>query len=208
MAASVRAVLLDVEGTTTPIDFVYQTLFPYARKNLERYLQGQGRTSDLQKFLSLMRQDDKSRELKELQGHIWAEGYATGELVGAVFDDVPQALQRWNARGIDAGIFSSGSVLAQQLLFRHSSAGELTPLIRWHFDTTVGGKKEPDSYRRIATNMELPPQNVLFVSDVVAELDAAREGGMLTALSVRPGNAEPPSGHGHLQIQTLNELEI
>jgi enolase-phosphatase E1 len=208
LAASVRAVLLDVEGTTTPIDFVYQTLFPYARKNLERYLQSQGRAADLQKFRALMHDDDKSMELKELQGKIWAEGYDAGHLVGQVFDDVPQALQRWHSRGIDAGIFSSGSVLAQQLLFRYSAAGDLTPLIRWHFDTNVGGKKGPDSYRRIAADMQVPPQTVLFVSDIVAELDAARHAGMRTALSMRPGNADQPSGHGHPRIHSLSELDL
>ena len=114
-----------------------------------------------------MDQDSKSTALKDVQGHIWEEGYATGELVGEVFDDVAPALRRWRARGLDVGIFSSGSALAQKLLFRHSSAGDLTPLLSWHFDTTVGPKTDPESYRRIASSIGVPLSGVLFISDVV-----------------------------------------
>ena len=116
------------------------------------------------------------------------------------------ALARWRAQRIDVGIFSSGSVLAQQLLFRHSSAGDLTPLLRWHFDTTTGPKTDPESYRRIAAAMGIPAANVLFVSDIAAELDAARTAGMQTRLSIRPGNRPPPLGHGHTEIRTFDEL--
>ena len=156
-----RAILLDVEGTTTPITFVYQTLFPYARQKLKTYLEAHGRLPEYQTFVDLMDQDSKSTALKDVQGHIWEEGYATGELVGEVFEEVAPALKRWRARGLDVGIFSSGSVLAQKLLFRHSSAGDLTPLLRWHFDTTVGPKTDPESYRRIASSIEVPPSGVL-----------------------------------------------
>ena len=188
MNGGVRAILLDIEGTTTPITFVYQTLFPYARQKLKTYLEAHGRLPEYQTFVDLMDQDSKSTALKDVQGHIWEEGYATGELVGEVFEDVAPALRRWRARGLDVGIFSSGSVLAQKLLFRHSSAGDLTPLLRWHFDTTVGPKTDPESYRRIASSIGVPPSGVLFISDVVPELDAARTAGVDTALCVRPGN--------------------
>lgn len=157
-------------------------------------------------MLALMDQDSKTSALKELQGHIWEDGYATGALVGAVFEDVKPALERWRQRGIAVGIFSSGSVLAQKLLFGHSSAGDLTPLLRWHFDTTVGVKTNPDSYRRIAASMGESPDAVLFVSDIVAELDAARAGGMQTALSLRPGNAAVAGGHAHRSISSFEEL--
>jgi enolase-phosphatase E1 len=203
-----RAILLDIEGTTTPITFVYQTLFPYARQRLKTYLEAHGRLPEYQTFIELMDQDSKSTALKDVQGHIWEEGYATGELVGAVFDDVAPALRRWRARGLDAGIFSSGSVLAQQLLFRHSSAGDLTPLLRWHFDTAIGPKTDLESYRRIASRIGEPTSRVLFVSDVVRELDAARAAGVVTALCIRPGNSAPPSGHSHAAIHTFDDLAI
>ena len=157
-------------------------------------------------MLALMDQDSKTPSLKELQGHIWEDGYTTGELVGVVFDDVKPALERWQQQGIAVGIFSSGSVLAQKLLFGHSSAGDLTPLLRWHFDTSVGAKTNPQSYSQIAASLGESPGAVLFVSDIVAELDAARAAGMQTALSVRPGNAAVPAGHGHRSISSFEEL--
>jgi enolase-phosphatase E1 len=157
-------------------------------------------------MIALMDQDSKAPALKELQGQIWEEGYRTGELVGAVFDDVRPALERWRARGIDVGIYSSGSVLAQKLLFGRSSAGDLTPLLGWHFDTAVGAKTDPESYRRIVAAIGRSPGELLFVSDVVAELDAAGSAGMQTALSVRPGNAPVSGDHGHRQIQSFDEI--
>jgi enolase-phosphatase E1 len=157
-------------------------------------------------MLALMDQDSKTPALKELQGHIWEDGYNTGALVGAVFEDVKPAFERWRQRGIAVGIFSSGSVLAQKLLFGHSSAGDLTPLLRWHFDTAVGAKTNPDSYSRIAASIGESPDAVLFVSDIVAELDAARAAGMQTALSVRPGNAAVAVGHPHRSISSFEEL--
>ena len=157
-------------------------------------------------MLALMDQDSKAPALKELQGHVWEDGYQTGELIGAVFADVRPALERWRESGIDVGIFSSGSVLAQKLLFGHSSAGDLTPLLRWHFDTAVGAKSDPDSYRRIAASIGHPPGDVLFVSDIVAELDAARTAGMQTALSVRPGNAPIAGDHRHRSVSSFEEM--
>ena len=142
-----------------------------------------------------------------LQGRIWEQGYAAGELVGEVFDDVPPALKRWREQGIGVGIFSSGSVLAQRLLFRHSTAGDLTSLLSWHFDTTVGAKTEAESYRRIASRIDVPASTVLFVSDVVAELDAARDAGMQTALCLRPGNPNQPGEHSHPAVRDFRELE-
>jgi len=227
---AVRAVVLDIEGTTTPIAFVYGTLFPYARRHLRAFLDAQGSVSDFQDLLDrlrkeqatdreapadasvpeyvewLMDRDRKSTALKELQGLIWDNGYRTGELKGDVFPDVAPALERWNNRGVGVGIFSSGSVLAQQLLFRHSSAGDLERWLRWHFDTTTGPKTARDSYERIAGVIGSPADAVLFVSDVVAELDAARDAGMQTALSLRAGNAAVPDAHGHRAVRSFDEL--
>ncbi len=139
-----------------------------------------------------MDQDRKSRALKTLQGSIWEEGYAQGTLRGEVYPDVPAALERWTATGARVGIFSSGSVLAQTLLFRYSTAGDLTPLLRWHFDTSVGPKVDPASYGRIAGAVGVAPAAILFVSDTEKELDAARTAGLETRLCVRPP-AQPPN---------------
>jgi enolase-phosphatase E1 len=153
-----------------------------------------------------MDRDRKSTQLKELQGRIWEDGYRRGELVGEVFPDVGPALQRWHDRGLHVGIFSSGSVQAQQLLFRHSSAGDLTPYLRSYFDTNVGAKADPGSYRRIGEAIAVPAGAVLFLSDVVRELDAACAAGMQVRLVVRPGNAPVPPGHRFETIQNLDAL--
>ena len=239
----IQAVLLDIEGTTTPIVFVFDVLFPYARRHLRHHL-GQHATSpeylrlfdelrdehnsdvkagaDVPEWIDaspaarlasaasycdwLMDRDRKSTALKVLQGKIWKEGYERGELIGQVFADVPAAFGRWRARNVRIGIFSSGSTLAQQLLFRHSSAGDLTRFIHCYFDTTVGAKTSSESYRRIATAMELPAAAILFISDVVGELDAARDVGMETGLSIRPGNKPAPPAHGHMIIESFDRL--
>ena len=153
-----------------------------------------------------MDRDRKSTALKALQGRIWELGYRTGELVAPVYDDVPVALRRWREAGIDIGIYSSGSVLAQQLLFRHSSAGNLTPFLDWYFDTTVGAKIEADSYRRISSAIAVPAADVLFISDVVRELDAARDAGLRTLLCHRPGEPEPGDTHGHRLVTTFDDV--
>jgi len=144
----------------------------------------------------LMDRDRKSTGLKSLQGKIWEAGYRAGELRGQVYPDVPRAFARWASQGRDIAIFSSGSAQAQRCLFAHSTAGDLSPFIRAYFDTTTGPKTAPESYRRIAAALERPPREVLFVSDVAAELDAARLAGMRSALSVRgPEAGGPPLDH-------------
>ena len=242
--SGVQAILLDVEGTTTPLAFVADTLVPYARAHLRRHLEqhcgerdyatllkdlhdehahdrGAGQpvpawaeapgatnlTSAMAYLEWLTDRDRKSTTLKELQGRVWEEGYRLGDLRGEVFADVPEAFSRWRAQGLELGIFSSGSVLAQQLLFRYSSAGDLTGHLRWHFDTAVGPKGDAASYARIAAAMTLPPHAVLFLSDVVRELDAARAAGLQTRLVVRPGNAAVPEGHGHVVTETFDEVK-
>jgi enolase-phosphatase E1 len=230
VTAAVRIIILDIEGTTTPIAFVYETLFPYARARLRSFLEAHTARPDVVAILErlrheraadpeasqddseaiylewLMDRDRKSTPLKDLQGLIWAAGYENAELIGALFPDVAPALRAWNENGIDVGIFSSGSILAQQLLFRHSTEGDLTPLIRWHFDTTTGPKTAPESYRRIVGTIGVPGKSIMFVSDVVSELDAARAAGMQTALSKRPGNRPVVDEHGHRVIDRFEEL--
>ena len=197
--------LLDIEGTTTPIAFVTETLFPYARARLEAFLAREGRAAEAPGFLAEMDRDSKSAALKELQGRIWVEGYASGHLVGAVFDDVPRAFAAWHAAGRRIAIYSSGSVLAQRCLFRHSSAGDLSRFIAAYYDTAVGPKQDAASYTRIAAAAEVDTASMLFVSDVVRELDAARSAGMRTVLADRPGNAAQPA-HPYRVIRTFDEI--
>jgi enolase-phosphatase E1 len=209
MMQDVRAILLDIEGTTTPIAFVHDVLFSYAREHVREFLaansaaedvallreeqaidvkEGRNPPTELTAYVEwLISLDRKSTGLKSLQGKIWRQGYVEGSLKSQVFADVAPAFARWRERGLRISIFSSGSVLAQQLLFAHTEAGDLTPFIESYFDTTVGKKGEAESYRRIADVMGLEPEEILFVSDVVAELEAASEVGMKTLLSIRPG---------------------
>jgi enolase-phosphatase E1 len=219
----VKSVLLDIEGTTTPIDFVHQVLFSYARARVRQFLSENFASEPVRADIRLLSdehavdvrenrnpplldvtdiesiatyvewligRDSKSTGLKALQGKIWREGYLAGDLKSQVYADVQPALQRWRANGLNVSIFSSGSVLAQQLLFAHTEAGDLTPLINNYFDTKVGKKAEAHSYRHIAQALQLQTSEILFISDVVAELEAATEAGMKPLLSIRPGN--PP----------------
>jgi enolase-phosphatase E1 len=221
-----RGVLLDVEGTTTPISFVYNVLFPYARRHVHEYL----READLQELqrehaqdlklgnnppawsphpvsyvLWLMDQDRKSTALKAIQGKIWLEGYKNGQLRGEVFADVPPALERWAKTGSDVRIYSSGSILAQQLLFSTTAAGDLTRFLKGYFDTTTGPKHDLESYRAIAQGFRIAPSEITFISDVTAELAAARLAGMDTALCIRPGNPIQ-SAHDYRVITTFENF--
>lgn len=153
----------------------------------------------------LMDRDRKSTGLKSLQGRIWEAGYRAGDFRGPVYPDVPAALARWRGQGRDIAIFSSGSVPAQQCLFASSTAGDLTPFIRAYFDTTTGPKTEARSYERIAAALERSPSEILFLSDVSAELDAARIAGMRTALCARTGE-EAASAGGHSIVRTFDEV--
>jgi enolase-phosphatase E1 len=221
-----RGILLDIEGTTTPISFVYDVLFPFARSHAAEYL-AHADVSDLRREYEqdlangqhppdwssgpeayvywLMDQDRKSTALKRMQGEIWLDGYQRGELHGEVFDDVAPALDRWWKNNIDVRIFSSGSVLAQRLLFSRTRAGDLTRFLKGYFDTTTGPKNVPESYAQIAQSFGLPEGEILFISDVTRELDAARSAGMKTLLCVRQGN-HPQPAHDHDSIYTFQDL--
>jgi enolase-phosphatase E1 len=238
----ISALLLDIEGTTTPVDFVYKTLFLFARDHVGEYLEQHGASAEVQADLEALRsecsadraqglnppewsdqsasfllepaiayiqwlidRDRKSTPLKSLQGRIWKAGYESGELRGEVYPDVPRAFERWQAQGITIAIFSSGSALAQKLLFAKTVRGDLTPFIKAYFDTTAGPKKEPESYRSIVKALAVEPARVLFVSDVIAELEAARAAGLETLLCVRPGSAAPPESQ-HPAIRSFDEI--
>lgn len=192
MAGRVRAVLTDIEGTTSSIAFVTDTLFPYARARLADYVAAHA--EEVAPLLDAVRaeapgdpvatlvrwidEDKKATPLKTLQGLIWAEGYADGTLKGHVYADAADALRRWHAAGIALHVYSSGSVAAQKLIFGHSNAGDLTPLFSGYFDTTTGPKREAGSYRRIAEAIGLPSAAILFLSDNAQEIAAARTAGM------------------------------
>lgn len=163
------------------------------------------RVAALRYALWLMDRDRKSTALKSLQGKIWKAGFESGELKGTLFEDVPEAFSRWSAQGKIA-IYSSGSVEAQQLLFRHSIFGDLTPLLAGYFDTRTGAKKAPASYAAIAQAMGLPPAESIFFSDAVEELDAAREAGLSTRLVVREGNPPVEDARGHEIIESFREV--
>lgn len=206
--------LLDIEGTTTPIDFVTKTLFPYARKSLRAYLSSHDVASDLALLSAeydadgdapgwenrssgeeavpylewLMDRDRKSTALKSIQGKIWEEGYRSGALKGVVYPDVPLAFHRWKKEGKRIAIFSSGSVLAQKLIFGHLDE-PLTPMIDGYFDTEVGPKRVATSYSKIASELGIAPNEILFLSDISQEVSAAKEAGMQSIQVLRDGQA-------------------
>jgi len=232
--SSIHCILLDIEGTTSSVDFVYKTLFPFASENVEKFLRRHFSEAEVQSIVAdlraehgaenwknrtpeeaissasayvkeLIAQDRKLTALKTLQGKIWEEGFRSGNLKGHVYEDVPKAFERWRVEGKRIAIFSSGSVLAQKLLFEHSIAGDLTKYIEAYFDTTTGPKRQPASYAAIAKELGVASSSVLFVSDVTAELDAAAEAGMRTALMLRSGTFRPNPGV-HVSIETFDEL--
>jgi enolase-phosphatase E1 len=229
----IKAVLLDIEGTTTPIDFVHKTLFPYSKQRIRAFVEthfseiqtevdqlaaesardesytrpvDSSDPNSVSDYLEhLIDSDRKSTPLKSIQGMIWKHGYESGDLRSIMFDDVPAAFERWMNKGIRIAIFSSGSVLAQQLLFRYTDHGDLTSFISNYFDTNVGPKREATSYEAIADELSKQTNEVIFLSDIVEELDAARTAGMQTALTVRPGNAEVPRAQDHKIVSSFDE---
>jgi enolase-phosphatase E1 len=203
------AVLTDIEGTTTPPAFIHGVLLPYARRalpdwagridlpevatllaDIRRMVPDQPELTTLQHWTD---RDLKLAPLQQLQGMIWEQGYAEGDLRGELYPDVPPHLRAWAAQGIRLFTYTSGSIPAQKLIFGHSTAGDLSPLIAGFFDTRIGAKRDPDSYVRLAIGMNVPTLAVAFLSDNESELDAATTAGMRTCHIVRPDTATPPS---------------
>ena len=229
---SITHVLLDIEGTTCPVSFVSEVLFPYASASLEPYLEAHQENAEIARLMrdvelawredphpearALLQQQDmatslsaralsaylrqligrdvKLTPLKDLQGRIWRSGYASGELIAPLFDDVPRALRRWHDGGFTLAVYSSGSVPAQQLLYGHCHEGDLTGLFSHWFDTKTGPKQAEKSYLMIATEMQTTPANVIFISDSLQELEAADTAGMKTLFSDREGNPAREAG--------------
>ena len=238
----VRAILLDIEGTTTPVDFVTKTLFPYASRKLETFLRQNAANPEIRALTQdlraqhdaderngskppgwrndseekrvrssaaygqwLIARDSKCTPLKTLQGKIWEQGYASGELQGEVYRDVPAAFERWKRRGKKICIYSSGSVLAQRLLFGSVATGDLTPYIAAFFDTQVGAKADAESYRKIAASVSFAPRQILFLSDAIKEIDAARGAGMQALLCERKARPTTQSGEDKV-IHDFNSI--
>jgi len=240
IAFSGRGILLDIEGTTSSIAFVYQTLFAYARRELPGFLAAHwdepavtaareqiARDADCASYAEfcartpaltptealrreverLMDADAKLPGLKQLQGLIWSGGYQSGVLKSHVYPDVPPALAAWAAHRLDVRIYSSGSADAQRLFFACTEVGSLTHLLRGYYDTRTGSKRDPASYRVVTADMQLSPPDVLFLSDLSAELDAARAAGLVTGLVVRPGNA-PAADARHPAVTDFGQIVI
>lgn len=228
-----KAILTDIEGTTSSISFVRDVLFPYARQALPGFVQTRGNDPAVRKWLDMVAaengavcndailaevlqgwidQDRKHTALKALQGIIWADGYRRGDFTAHMYPDATRALRNWHAAGVPLYVYSSGSVPAQRLFFGYSDDGDLTGLVSGWFDTQTGGKREADSYGRIAESIGLPPQAIVFLSDVVEELDAAREAGMDTVLVDRiedyPQPREGEASHGHTRVETFAQVAL
>lgn len=238
----VRVILLDIEGTTTPIDFVTKTLFPYAIRKLESFLRENAADAEVRALTQdlraqheidernglkppswrddseeermrssaaygqwLVARDSKCTPLKTLQGKIWQQGYASGELKGEVYPDVPLAFERWKRQGKKICIYSSGSVLAQQLLFGSVATGDLSWHIRSFFDTKVGAKAEAESYRKLAAAEAQEPREFLFLSDAREEIEAARSAGMQALLCKRAGDTRAAES-GEQVIHNFNGI--
>lgn len=200
MSAAIKAIVTDIEGTTTPISFVHEVLFPYARERLAGFCAENATSRDVADVLlaaraldghsaldfqatvdlliDWMAQDRKAGPLKTLQGMIWRQGYEDGVLKGQVYADAAEMLRVWHARGIELYVYSSGSIAAQKLIYGYSDQGDLTPLFSDYFDTGVGAKVDPASYAAIAKATGFAPEAMLFLSDHLGEIDAALNAGM------------------------------
>ena len=226
-------ILTDIEGTTSSISFVKDVLFPYARRELPRFVAAHGHEPEVRRWLDQVAlengglcqdamivetlqgwidQDRKHTALKALQGMVWEAGYANADFTAPLYPDVPPALARWHAAGHALAVYSSGSVPAQKLLFAHTDSGDLTGLFSGWFDTAIGGKREADSYARIAQALDTAPGDILFLSDVVAELDAAREAGLRTTLIDRREDYPQPrigeAAHGHPRATGFDGVDL
>ena len=226
-----RAILTDIEGTTSSISFVKDVLFPYARRALPGFVAAHHDDPEVRRWLDEVAiehgsmckdemivetlqgwidQDRKHTALKALQGMIWKAGYRDADFTAHIYPDAAPALRRWHESGLPLYVYSSGSVPAQQLFFGHSDAGDLSPLISGWFDTEIGGKREAGSYARIADRVGMEPSELLFLSDVVEELDAARVAGMQTVLVDRredyPLPREGQAAHNHPRVTSFADL--
>jgi len=229
----VRAILTDIEGTTSSISFVKDVLFPYARRALPGFVREHGNEPEVRRWLDAVAieqggvctdamivevlqgwidEDRKHTALKALQGMIWRAGYRSADFTAHMYPDAATALREWHGAGFPLYVYSSGSVPAQKLFFAHSDAGDLTPLVSNWFDTEIGGKRDAASYAHIADAVGLPAGEILFLSDVVEELDAAREAGLQTALVDRREDYPQPrvgdATRGHRRVESFEQIGV
>ncbi|MFM7006362.1 MAG: acireductone synthase [Flavobacteriales bacterium] len=227
MDKQIKYILTDIEGTTSSVSFVYEVLFPYFKEHIQDLpklstinevkqaftevieiveQEEQKHLTTTEEVLHYLRiwseQDRKITPLKTLQGLIWKSAYESGDIKGHVYEDVPTALNQWRAAGLKLGVFSSGSIAAQKLLFRYSDFGDLTAHFSNHFDTNTGSKKESNTYTSIANFLGLDSKEILFLSDVIAELEAAQNAGMQTVQLLRADTKPewPNCAHSFLDI--------
>lgn len=231
---TIKAILTDIEGTTSSISFVKEVLFPYARNALPGFVQAHGNEPQVRQWLDAVAteiaasacqdevivetlqgwidQDRKHTALKALQGMLWDVGYRNGDYTAHLYPEVADVLQGWQASGLPLYVYSSGSVPAQKLFFGFSDAGDLNSLFSGNFDTEVGGKREAPSYAHIAKAINIDPAEILFLSDVVEELDAAREAGLQTVLVDRLSDyPQPRTGeatHGHTRVERFDQIVL
>lgn len=223
----IKAIVTDIEGTTSSLAFVKEVLFPYARQHIQQFIRDHASESDVAKLLDDVRaeagrdldieasgaqlvqwidEDKKVTPLKALQGMIWEAGYRNGDFHGHVYDDAVHKLREWHHQGIKLYVYSSGSVHAQKLLFSHTAYGDLTPLFSGYFDTNIGHKRETASYAAIHSQLGLSPSEILFLSDVKEELDAARDVGMRTCWLVRDGQVQ--ANAEHTQVANFEQIQL
>ena len=223
----IKAIVTDIEGTTSSILFVKDVLFPYARANLADYVRSHEHEPQVKTLLEdackevgselstqqiitqlihWLDEDKKVTPLKSLQGLIWEAGYRQGDFKGHLYSDAAANLKAWKAQGLDLYIYSSGSVYAQKLLFAHTEYGDLTPLFSGYFDTHIGGKKEQQSYRNIAEQLAIPANQLLFLSDIKEELDAAKAAGFETVWLTRDSAPEPQVEYK--QVNSFDQISV
>ena len=221
-----KAILTDIEGTTSSIAFVKETLFPYARARIGDFCRAHADDPEVAANLAAVRgegeldlegvidrletwidEDRKETSLKALQGLIWRKGYEDGAYHGHMYPDAVAGLKRWRAEGLKLYVYSSGSVAAQKLLFGHTASGDLNELFSGYFDTRIGHKKVAESYRAIVRSLKMAPEEILFLSDVTAEVDAAREAGLHTTRLVRPEDGTV-AGSDHREVASFDAVEV
>ena len=222
----IQAVLCDIEGTTSSLSFVHDVLFPLSYERMEDFIKqnweedlirqeiqqikSQTGKTEPDEIITTLRswitEDRKEGALKSIQGKIWKDEFESGRIRGHVYPDVPPNFRKWHNSGVQICIFSSGSIEAQKLLFCYSDAGDLSQFISSHFDTRTGPKKEPSSYKNIASELSLPPENILFLSDIQSELDAARRAGMHTTQVLREGVI--PNWSRHSKADSFDEIDL
>ena len=225
---NIKAIVTDIEGTTSSISFVKEVLFPYAKNNMDAFIRQHQAESDvalqldvisneqcidrgnvnalIQQLINWIESDVKATPLKALQGMIWKTGYEQSDYQAHMYSDATDNLKSWHQQGLPLYVYSSGSVQAQKLFFAYSQDGDLLPLLSGHFDTNIGHKQEKVAYDNIQKTLNIPANNLLFLSDIEAELDAASAAGLQTCHLVR--DAAPDLKGRHVQVSSFNDIAI